>query len=253
MSRHLQQAVGVVTRAILATVPGAVAEATRVTVDHTRWPMGVEAHDTWSGQAVALAERIVGALDSEQLVQGPQAPAELEKDTPGLVEPVMGAAFTPAVSVPGVRTELLCALALAAREYLAVRQLTDLFGELGEAVVCGPDEDEIARLVREICGLAHLPGPASSDDGGITVYRAYHDAIPVGLYLAPGPARRHCEALLSNEHPAATVTFDWIGDEEDPEELWELVVEIDGGPEQPTGYVVGPLRVDAEFDPEADS
>ncbi|MGW6604821.1 hypothetical protein [Streptomyces sp. NPDC055036] len=174
-----------------------------------------------------------------------------EKDT--LASGAVRAVFPPVISVLGVRTELLCALARAAREYPAVRRLTSLLEELGEAVVCGPDEDEIARLVCEICGLAHLPGPAPEDVGGITVYRAYHDAIPVGSYLTPGPARPHCEALLSNKHPSGSVAFDWIGDEEDPEGPWELVAEIDGGPEQPAGYVVSALHVDTEYDPEADS
>lgn len=80
-----------------------------------------------------------------------------------------------------------------------------------------------------------------------TVYRAEHDSITVGLYITEALARKHCEQLLSDEHPAdVTVVFDWIGDDEDEGAIWELTVEIDGGDEEPTGYTVTPLFVAAE-------
>lgn len=187
------------------------------------------------------------------------AAAGREKDTPGLTEPATGAASTPTASVGAVRTELLRALALAGREHPAALRLRAAFDELGEVALCEGPKDEIGHLVDAICALAHLdpaPGPAPADTAGegLTVYRAAHDVIPVGLYLTPAEAQRHCEALVIAEHPAAVgVSFDWIGDDSDPEEPWELVAEIDGGPEQPTGCVVTPLRVDAVYDPEADS
>ncbi|MDJ0460645.1 hypothetical protein [Streptomyces sp. H27-C3] len=88
------------------------------------------------------------------------------------------------------------------------------------------------------------------------VYRAGYqgDLIPLGLYTTTDAARAHCEAQLSAEYPAhVTVIHDWIGDDSDPLEPFELVAEIDGATEQPTGYVVTPLLVAAEYDAEADA
>ncbi|MFF1961023.1 hypothetical protein ACFVWX_29115 [Streptomyces sp. NPDC058220] len=322
---QLQRAVGVAVRAILGTVPGAVAEATRVTVDRTYRQLGTESHDTWTGGPDGLADRIVTALDAACLLQspetvhelerlrlyatareqcdgeilaalgrvdirgsaeawalgmavlahmdGPPAPstadertggmraliaqltarvAELEKDTPARGA---GAEFTPA-SVRAVRTELLIALAVAGREHPTDLQLRGAFDELGETVVCEGTDEEIGHPVDSICQLARLdtaPGP--SGGSALTVYRAAHDVIPVGLYTTMPAAQRHCEALLSDEHPddSVALSFDWIGDADDLEEPWELVAQIDGGEEQATGYVVTPLRVDAAYDPEATS
>lgn len=88
----------------------------------------------------------------------------------------------------------------------------------------------------------------------LTIYRAAyaHDQIPLGLYTTQEAARAHCEAEARLGQPDdVEVTFDWIGDEGDPEEAWELVAEF-GGQEQPTDYVVYPITVPSEYDPEAD-
>lgn len=95
---------------------------------------------------------------------------------------------------------------------------------------------------------------AELEPAPLLVYRASHDSIVFGLYTTMAAAREHCEALLRCEYPAhVAVVHDWIGDDSDPEEPWELVAEIAGADEQPTGYVVTPLMVAAAYDPEADA
>ncbi|WP_030747520.1 hypothetical protein [Streptomyces sp. NRRL F-5135] len=60
-TRH-QWAIQTVARAVLGTVPGASAATTQVTVTHRRDWLTLPAHDTWSGSAEGLGERIVTTL-----------------------------------------------------------------------------------------------------------------------------------------------------------------------------------------------
>lgn len=97
---------------------------------------------------------------------------------------------------------------------------------------------------------------STSQPTELTIYRAAYEAehIPLGLYTTPAAAKAHCEAALSADYPQhVTVIHDWIRDDSDPEEPWELVAEINGNTEQPTGYAVYPITVVTEYDPEADS
>ncbi|MFC8945955.1 hypothetical protein [Streptomyces rochei] len=84
-------------------------------------------------------------------------------------------------------------------------------------------------------------------DAPLTIYRASHDSIPMGLYTTAAEARKHCETELRREWPNSLL--DWIEDEEDA--VAELVAENADG-ETPTGYVVEALEVAAKYDPEAD-
>lgn len=92
---------------------------------------------------------------------------------------------------------------------------------------------------------------ASETADELTVYRAGfagHD-IPLGLYTNQAAARAHCEAQLSIEYPPnVAILHDWIGDDSGPLEPWQLVVEVDGAPQQPTGYMVTPLTVASAYD-----
>ncbi|MFJ3085027.1 hypothetical protein [Streptomyces sp. NPDC086838] len=213
--------------AILATVPGARPDQTRVTVEHAYAPYGHSIRDTWSGSLAGLMDRI---------------DAELEKTTPDA-----GAEVTAAVAV--ARTVVLSALARALREQPTGARILQGLDELGEALVC-EDPTEIRSWVDGISLLAGLPTTA---DPGVTVYRAAHGSIAVGLYSTEDAARRHCEALLFTEHAdESALIFDWIGDDEDLEEPRELVVQLGDKDEQPTGYVVQALRVDPYFDPDAE-
>ncbi|MEV6790872.1 hypothetical protein AB0M87_02500 [Streptomyces sp. NPDC051320] len=86
------------------------------------------------------------------------------------------------------------------------------------------------------------------------VYRAgyVHETIPLGLYTNEAAARAHCEATVSSEHPASVaLLFDWIGEDDDPEEPRELIVRI-GDEETTTGYTVTRLEVATAYDPDAE-
>lgn len=84
----------------------------------------------------------------------------------------------------------------------------------------------------------------------LTVYRASHDSIVMGLYTTAAAAREHCEAeerrsWAKFENP----TFDWIEDDEDG--VAELTAWV-GGEECTTGYEVTALEVASAYDGEAD-
>lgn len=86
----------------------------------------------------------------------------------------------------------------------------------------------------------------------LTVYRASHDSIVMGLYTTATEARAHCVAEERRSWAKGEATaFDWIEDEEDG--VAELVtVDEDGESETVTGYVVEALEVASKYDPEAD-
>lgn len=169
---------------------------------------------------------------------------QLEKTTPPGAEVTAAAGRT--------RTVILSALARALREQPTGARILDGLDELGEALVCESDPDEVRSWID---GISLLAGIDLTPDTGMTYYRASHDSIVVGRYTTEAVARRHCETLLSNEHPdppGHVMFFDWVGDESEPEEPWELVVQLGDEDEKPTGYVVQALRVEAEFDPDAE-
>lgn len=85
----------------------------------------------------------------------------------------------------------------------------------------------------------------------LTVYRAQHDSIVMGLYTTAAAARAHCEGAERSSWPTGTnLTFDWIEDEEDG--VVEMTVFAGQNDESTTGYVVTPLTVAAAYDEEAD-
>lgn len=200
-------------------------------------------------RGIALAAPLAMALEAEQLLQLPEAVAELaalqarvaelEKDT---------TARAGATSTPGT---VLVAIARALREQPTGAQLLEGLDELGELSVCDGEPAEIDWWVAALCHLIHLDNiPAAPT----VVYRAGHDAIVAGLYTTPEAAQQHCEALVSREYPEnTTVTFDWLraADEGDYATA-ELVVDLADGDRVATGYTVTPLEVAAEFDPDAD-
>ncbi|WP_435969337.1 hypothetical protein [Streptomyces sp. Qhu_M48] len=124
----------------------------------------------------------------------------------------------------------------------------------------GADPATGAALAAEAQGHATLAlaaaqlTPAASS-GAVTVYRATyeHSPFPVGLYANPEAARAHCEALVSDEHPAdVALLFEWAVDEDEPETVCELDVRI-GDELTPTGYSVTAVVAEAAYDPEADA
>jgi hypothetical protein len=84
----------------------------------------------------------------------------------------------------------------------------------------------------------------------LTIYRASHDSIVMGLYTTAAAAREHCETEERRSWATGTnLSFDWIEDEEDG--IAELTAWV-GGEECTTGYVVTALEVASVYDEEAD-
>lgn len=108
--------------------------------------------------------------------------------------------------------------------------------------------DQLAQSQAEEENGAAEPGSGPA----LTIYRASHESIVMGLYTTAAEARAHCvaEERRSWAKGAAPV-FDWIEDEEDG--VAELVtVTEDGEKETVTGYVVTALEVASKYDEGAD-
>ncbi|MEU0991628.1 hypothetical protein, partial [Streptomyces sp. NPDC005953] len=91
--------------------------------------------------------------------------------------------------------------------------------------------------------------------GDLTVYRASHDSIVMGLYTTAAEARRHCETVLLREYEGATVKHWWPEPEDDEDTEAELFAHVtpkgfDTGRTWRTGYVVTALTVSAKYDEE---
>ncbi|WP_433406914.1 hypothetical protein [Streptomyces sp. CA-146814] len=184
----------------------------RVTVEQ---PLHHGGRDTWTGTAALLADRITDAIEGKDTGNGESTAHRLR-----LIQNVLAGAalhWNPAGKRPA---------ALYAAQAAAVHA----------------------------AGLVHTPEEiAELETRARTVYRAEHDTIPAGLYTTEAEARRHCESRVRDEYPVGVALFfDWIGDEDDPEEPRELVVQVGRGDEVPTGYAVVPLEVADEFDPDAE-
>jgi hypothetical protein len=109
-------------------------------------------------------------------------------------------------------------------------------------------------LLAEVDRLRHLLARSTAGDGpdaaATLVYRAEYDTIHLGHYTSLMAAQAHCEDFAQGQLGASAAdSFDWIGDEDDPEEPRELVAVIDGD-ESSTGYVVQPVTVASVYDPE---
>ncbi|MFF9124396.1 hypothetical protein ACF09J_13980 [Streptomyces sp. NPDC014889] len=95
-----------------------------------------------------------------------------------------------------------------------------------------------------------------------TVYRASHESIVMGLYATAAEARKHCETELRREYDESTKVSLWWREGEDtgdqPEDgEQELFVHatpsgMERGRTWRTGYVVKPLEVASEYDPDGD-
>lgn len=84
------------------------------------------------------------------------------------------------------------------------------------------------------------------------VYRAAWGSAPLGTYTNAEAARMHCGADAINHNPEYTGhVFDWLGDESEPDDPYELVIAKDGV-EAITDYTVTRITVASEYDPDAD-
>ncbi|HEX5567421.1 MAG TPA: hypothetical protein VFY14_10945 [Streptomyces sp.] len=89
----------------------------------------------------------------------------------------------------------------------------------------------------------------------LTVYRAEHDSIVMGLYTTAEAARAHCEAKVRQEEPADSIRhLSWSADDIGDHAEYELHITPagTGGLIRGTGYVVTALTVQAAYDEEAD-
>lgn len=85
------------------------------------------------------------------------------------------------------------------------------------------------------------------------VYRAAWETNTLGTYSNAEAARMHCEADALNHNPQYEgKVFDWIGDESEPDDPYELVIG-DRDSEEPTDYTVTRISVASEYDAEADA
>jgi hypothetical protein len=145
--------------------------------------------------------------------------------------------------------------ALDAHRAAVLREAADVVGndddcECGGCDTCLPRKlaDELRRLADEAATEKATPtGEATPAD--LTVYRASHDSIVMGLYTTAAEARKHCEAAERDAWDTPP-TFAWTQDGEFGDA--ELTAWI-GGKETETGYVVTALTVASKFDEEADA
>ncbi|WP_097866531.1 hypothetical protein [Streptomyces sp. rh34] len=98
------------------------------------------------------------------------------------------------------------------------------------------------------------PAPQLETEPAVAyVYRAAWGPVPMGTYTNQAAARTHCTVdATNNADDPSGLSFDWIGDESEPDAPYELVVEKDGS-EETTDYTVTRITVAAEYDPEADA
>ncbi|GGJ81676.1 hypothetical protein GCM10011583_11440 [Streptomyces camponoticapitis] len=128
--------------------------------------------------------------------------------------------------------------------------------ELGETLT--PAVEWLIARVAELETAAGVENDTREGESTpLIVYRAVYEPpgqpIPLGWYTTTEAARAHCETALRFDNPAhVTLDLDWIGDESEPLDPWELVAAVDGSDEQPTGYVVTPIEVASTYDPDAD-
>jgi len=125
-------------------------------------------------------------------------------------------------------------------QYSAVLSDTELF--------CWPDAQTAVAEARRVMPGAAVCEPVPFEARPLTVYRASHDSIVMGLYTTAAAARAHCETEERRAN-SSEATLDWIEDEEDG--VAELVAETVLG-EESTGYVVTALEIAAKYDEEAD-
>ena len=183
-----------------------------------------------------LVSVVVSALDSAQLLQSPETAERAERHRVRMVAAEgdlldIRGALSPSGGPRWVPVELGERVAPAVEWLLA--RVAELEAERHST------NDALADIT-----VAHREVTAPAD---VTVWRAQHDSIPMGLYTTREAAKAHCEADTLRDLPG--VSLDWIEDEEDG--VAELIAAF-GEDERPTGYVVTALTVASAYDKEDD-
>ncbi|MFD0437062.1 hypothetical protein [Streptomyces chartreusis] len=150
-----------------------------------------------------------------------------------------------------LRSEILAADGQAYAGELTV--LRGLVATLA-AVAKHGDLSDVQKLLRD-----HTRTDAEVREGGavppLTVYRAQHDSIVMGLYTTREAAQQHCEAKVRQEEPEGSILhMSWSADDIGAYAEYELHITPaeTGGLIRGTGYIVKPLEVAFEYDAEAD-
>jgi hypothetical protein len=107
-----------------------------------------------------------------------------------------------------------------------------------------------AGIATALESSGHLATPAPAK-----VFRASHDSIVMGYYTTADSAREHCEAMVQQEEPAGSIRhMSWSADDIGDHAEYELHITPAATGEliRGTGYLVTPLEIASEYDPDAD-
>jgi len=116
------------------------------------------------------------------------------------------------------------------------------------------DEGEFKGWIEIADGGDAVQGEAAQP-AEVTIYRASHDSIVMGLYTTRDAAQTHCEAKVRQEEPEGSIQhLSWWADDTGDQAEYELhITPADPGALiHGTGYVVKPLTVAAAYDPDGD-
>lgn len=127
------------------------------------------------------------------------------------------------------------------------------FVRLGEGdreapVICVPCRDRMHAAWVEQEEKDTREGESTPQPADLTIYRASHDSIVMGLYTSREAARAHCLTLLLRED-GDRESYGWVPDDGGELAAEELCIGYDV---ECTGYVVTPLTVASKYDEEAD-
>ncbi|MDX3074582.1 hypothetical protein [Streptomyces sp. MI02-7b] len=145
-------------------------------------------------------------------------------------------------------SDVLSELASAALSYYSFETTEDPQQRFEAAMAWG--HREVSERLADEAGKVTPTGGEITQPDELTVYRASHDAIVMGLYTTRDAAEQHCLASADNSDLHNAV-FAWHDDEDGSTELW-ATLSPRSMPERPTGYVVTPVPVASEYDEEAD-
>jgi hypothetical protein len=123
-----------------------------------------------------------------------------------------------------------------------------------ESIAAAQVHATLALAAAHAAPSASDPWPSLETEPAVAyVYRATWGTVPMGTYTNQAAARTHCVVDATNNAVDPTgISFDWIGDESEPDAPYELVAEHNGS-EETTDYTVTRITVAAEYDPEADA
>jgi hypothetical protein len=112
--------------------------------------------------------------------------------------------------------------------------------------------DEVRRIAARVGEKATATAATATP---LTVYRASHDSIVMGHYTTRETAMDHVHAVLANEEGGdVTARVIWRADDPEADEPeWECwLFDADMADDSPTGYLVTPVEVASEYEPEDD-